>query len=100
MGIDLHEVRPHKVYRGVDLTLHALLFGRLWYVEPNAVSNAIEYTKFYSRSHRAVIRVYDHAGNVDRDARARGLVVQRSKKSRYAVDSLAEPYLRKALTFS
>ena len=31
---------------------------------PNAVSNAIDYGKFYSRSHRAVIRVYDAAGNV------------------------------------
>jgi len=32
--------------------------------EPNAVSNAISYAKFYSRSHDAVIRVYDEAGNV------------------------------------
>jgi hypothetical protein len=32
-----------------------LPFGRLWYGEPNAVSNAIVY---------AVIRVYDEAGNV------------------------------------
>jgi hypothetical protein len=28
------------------------------------MSNAIGYAKFYSRSHRAVIRVYDAAGNV------------------------------------
>jgi len=28
------------------------------------VSNAIGYAKFYSRSHDAVIRVYDEAGNV------------------------------------
>ena len=74
VSIDLYEARPHKVYRRVNLTFHALPFGRLWYVKPNAVSNAIRYTKFYSRSHRAVIRVYDHADNVDRDARARGLV--------------------------
>jgi len=32
--------------------------------EPNATSNAIGYAKFYSRSHDAVIRVYDEAGNV------------------------------------
>jgi hypothetical protein len=32
--------------------------------EPNAISNAIGYAKFYSRSHDAVIRVYDEAGNV------------------------------------
>ena len=28
------------------------------------MSNAIGYAKFYSRSHDAVIRVYDEAGNV------------------------------------
>jgi hypothetical protein len=32
--------------------------------EPEAVSNAIGYAKFRSRSHGAVIRVYDAAGNV------------------------------------
>jgi len=29
-----------------------------------AISNAIGYAKFYSRSHQAVIRVLDEAGNV------------------------------------
>ena len=42
----------------------ALPFGRLWYGEPNAIINAIGYAKFRSRSHHAVIRVYDGAGNV------------------------------------
>jgi hypothetical protein len=32
--------------------------------EPNAVANAIGYAKHRSRSHDAVIRVYDTAGNV------------------------------------
>jgi hypothetical protein len=41
-----------------------LPFGRLWYAEPNAVSNATGYAKFRSRSHDAVIRDYDEAGNV------------------------------------
>jgi len=36
----------------------------LWYGEPNAVSNAVGYAKFRSRSHDAMIRVYDDAGNV------------------------------------
>jgi hypothetical protein len=39
----------------------ALPFGGLWYEQ---VSNAIRYAKFRSRSHKAVIRVYDEAGNV------------------------------------
>jgi hypothetical protein len=50
--------------RGVDLISDALPFGRLWYGEPDAVANAVECAKFRSRSHRAVIRVYDDAGNV------------------------------------
>ena len=43
---------------------HVLPFGRLWYGEPDAASNAVGYAKVYSRSHPAVIRVYDEAGNV------------------------------------
>jgi hypothetical protein len=48
----------------VNLISDALPFGRLWYVEPNAISSAVGSAKFYSRSHDAVIRVYDEAGNV------------------------------------
>jgi hypothetical protein len=50
--------------RGVDLISDALPFGRLWYDEPNAVANAIGYAEHRSRSHDAVIRVYDQSGNV------------------------------------
>jgi hypothetical protein len=32
--------------------------------EPNAIGNAIGYAKHRSRSHDAVLRVYDEAGNV------------------------------------
>ena len=39
-------------------------FGRLWYDGPDAVANAIGYAMHYSRSHDAVIGVYDAAGNV------------------------------------
>src|SRR5437763_7666458 len=60
----VYEIRPRKDRRGVDLISDALPFGRLWYVEPNAISNAIGYAKFRSRSHDAVIRVFDAAGNV------------------------------------
>ena len=59
-----YEVRPCKDDRGVNLISDALPFGRLWYGEPNAISNAIDYAKFRSRSHNAVIRVFDEAGNV------------------------------------
>ena len=57
-------MRPRKDHRGFDLISDALPFGRLWYGDPNAISNAVGYAKFVSRSHDAVIRVYDSDGNV------------------------------------
>jgi len=60
----VYEVRPRKDHRAVDLISDALPFGRLWYGEPNAVTNAIGYAMHNRRSHDAVIRVYDAAGNV------------------------------------
>jgi hypothetical protein len=48
----VYEVRPRKDHRGIDLISGVLPYGRLWYGE------------FFSRSHDAVIRVYDAAGNV------------------------------------
>jgi hypothetical protein len=33
-------------------------------IQRNAISNAIEYAEHRSRSHHAVIRVYDDAGNL------------------------------------
>ena len=60
----VYEVRPRKDHRGFDLISDALPFARLWHDEPNAVSNAVCYAKFFCRSRDAVIRVYDDAGNV------------------------------------
>jgi hypothetical protein len=57
----VYEVRPRKDQRGVDLISDALPFGRLWYDTPE---NAIGYAMHSSRSHDAVMRVYDAAGNV------------------------------------
>ena len=34
------------------------------YVGPNAISNAVSYAKFFSRSRNALIHVYDEARNV------------------------------------
>ena len=53
--------RPRKDHRGVDLISDVLPFGRLWYDTPD---NAIGYAMHSSRSHDAVIRVYDDADNV------------------------------------
>ena len=60
----LYEVRARKDHRGFDLISDALPFGRLWCGGPEAISNAIGYAEHYSRSHDAVIRVYNDVGNV------------------------------------
>jgi len=57
----VYEIRPRRGKRGVDLISHELPFGRLWY---DTLDNAIGYAMYSSRSHDAVIRVYDDAGNV------------------------------------
>ena len=57
-------MNPHTHRRGVDLISDALSFARLCYGEPKAISNAVGYAKFYSRSYDAMIRVYDDAGNL------------------------------------
>ena len=59
-----YDVRPRRDHRGFDLISDVLPFGKLWYAEPNAVRNAVGYAKFRSRSHPAVIRVFDKAGTV------------------------------------
>jgi len=58
----VYEVRPREDHRGVNLISDVLPYSPLWYAGPNAISNAISFAKFNSRSH--VIRVYDEAGNV------------------------------------
>jgi hypothetical protein len=55
-----YELRLHAY----DLIYDVLPFGRLWYGEPSAIENAIGYAVHRSRSHNAVIRVYDDAGKV------------------------------------
>ena len=57
----VYEVRPRKDHRGFTLISDVLPFGWLWYLE---VDDAIGYAQHRSSSHRAVIRVYDDAGNV------------------------------------
>jgi hypothetical protein len=42
----------------------ALPFRCVVYEESNAISSTIDYAKFYSRSHDAVIRVFDETGIV------------------------------------
>ena len=60
----VYEIRPRKDKRRAGLISDVLPFGRLWYDGPEEITNAIGYAKFRIRSHDAVIRVYDDAGNV------------------------------------
>ena len=46
-----------------------LPFGGLWYTKSD---DAVSYAKFFSRSHDAVIRVYDDVGNVTETHEPRG----------------------------
>ena len=64
-----YEVCPRRDKRGVDLISDVLPFGRLWYTKPD---DAIGYAMRYSRSHDAVIRVYDAAGNVIKTHKHKG----------------------------
>ena len=57
----VYEVRPRKDKRAFDLISDALPFGRLWYTKSD---DAVGYAEFRSRSHDAVIGVYDEVGNV------------------------------------
>jgi hypothetical protein len=54
-------VPARKDKRGVDLISDVLPFAGLWYTKSD---DAVSYAKFFSRSHDAMIRVYDAAGNV------------------------------------
>src|SRR6266498_4213367 len=60
-SMHVYEVRSRKDKRGVDLISDTLPFGALWYTKPD---DAIGYAKFRSRSHDAVIRIYNELGNV------------------------------------
>jgi hypothetical protein len=60
----VYELRPRGERRGFDLISDALPFRALWYSGPDAISKAVGYAKFCSRSDDAVIRVCDDAGNV------------------------------------
>jgi hypothetical protein len=59
--VRIRQVRLRKTHHCVEIVSDALSFGRLWYTQ---ISHAISDAQFYSRSHVAVIHVYDAAGNL------------------------------------
>ena len=61
---DIYEIRPRKNRDGFDLISDRLRFGPIWYAGPDAVRYAVAYANYRSRSHRAIIRVFNEAGKV------------------------------------
>jgi hypothetical protein len=57
----IYEIRPRKDRRRFDLISDALPFGQLWYLDADA---AVGYAMFFSRSHKAEIRVFDATGKL------------------------------------
>ena len=86
-----YEIRPRRDNRSLDLISDVLPFGKLWYAEPNTISTAIGYAKFRSRSHNAVIRVYDDAGNVSKRTNTRP-ISQDGNKPTPKIDSFSYGY--------
>jgi hypothetical protein len=58
---DVYEVHPRKDGHGFYLISERLPFGRLWYRE---AADAVDDAKCYSRSHGAIIRVFNESGAV------------------------------------
>jgi hypothetical protein len=61
---DVYEIRPRGDKHGVDLVSDSLPYSPMWYRGPKAITDAIDHAKFFSRSHDAVVRIYDAVGNV------------------------------------
>ncbi len=63
---DVYEIRPREDRDGFDLISDRLRYGPIWYAGPDAVRCAVAYAKYCSssRSHRAIIHVFNEEGNV------------------------------------
>jgi hypothetical protein len=70
---DVYDIRPRKDRDGFDLISDRLQYGPIWYAGPDAVRNAVAYAKYLSssRSHKAIICVFNESGSVIQTVRAR-----------------------------
>jgi hypothetical protein len=61
-----YEIRPRKDRDGFDLISDRLRYGPIWFAGSDPVRCAVAYAKYRSRSrsHRAIIRVFNEAGDV------------------------------------
>ena len=63
---DVYEIRPRKEPDGFDLISDRLRYGPISYAGSDAVRYAVAYAKYcsHSRSHRAIIRVFNEEGHM------------------------------------
>src|ERR1700738_2357940 len=63
---DVYEIRPREDRDGLELCSDRLRNAPIWYAGPDAVRYAAAYAMYrsLSRSHRAIIRVFNEAGMV------------------------------------
>jgi hypothetical protein len=60
----VYEIRPRKDWHGFALVGNRVPLGELRFEGPDAIVDAVNYAKFYSRSHPGIIRVFDESGAV------------------------------------
>jgi hypothetical protein len=60
----VYEIRPREDRRGFDLISDCLPLGLLWFEGPEAINDAVNYARFFSRPHPAIIRVFDESGRI------------------------------------
>jgi hypothetical protein len=60
----VYEIRPLKDRHGFELISDRLPLGLLWFKGTDALVDAVMYAKYYSSSHRVIIRVFDESGAV------------------------------------
>ena len=60
----VYEIRPREDRRGFDLIGDCLALGVLWFEGPEAIGDAVNYARFFSRSHPALVRLFDESGTV------------------------------------
>jgi hypothetical protein len=60
----VYEIRPREDRRGFDLIGDPLPLGLLWFEGPEAIGDAVNYARFFSSSHPAIIRVFDESGTL------------------------------------
>jgi hypothetical protein len=60
----VYEIRPRKDWHGFDLVGHRVPLGQLRFEGPDAILDAVNYARFYSRSYPGIIRVFDESGTV------------------------------------